>query len=730
MGVKNTQTNTRGPFEGVPSSNYVSGKDRGFHSQFYGDATPGGITYGDPEGHVATGGIIKDYYDNTPDFNAWRAHIFTGDGTFTITSLSPKYGATVEYLLVGGGGGGGARHGGGGGAGGLVSNHPDMPAPMKQPVQPVSATSYPITIGMGGVYGNGPSSNTDAYGVPGGPGRPSTAFGKIAEGGGAGTGYPAPSKPGVPGGSGGGGMHQDSSTYGDGGIGNRIVGTSSGAAITTQGNPGGAGGPAGTPHYAGGGGGAGGAGSPSDDGGSSAAAPGGDGLVINIVGPSTLPATVRTYAAGGGGGGQTGGTGGSGGIGGPGGGTDDANGGNGLQSTGSGGGGARTPSGADGGAGANGICIIRYQIGKSKEAADEISTTGKATGGDISFYSTKTIHTFRSSGTFTLPAGEGAKTCQILCVGGGGSGGSRHGGGGGGGGVLHMPSGTVNPGTYNVVVGGGGITGNGESDGSSGSDTTFGPPTSASVPSHLIAKGGGCGGKYPGNTGVAAGGCGGGGDGSGGSSGGSSDQPNPGAFGTSYGYAYAGGGGSTGPAPSVPDPRLGGGGGGAGESGHDAGGHPFGTDSGAGGAGKQIQIAGDPNHNFYYGGGGGGGAWGQASGYCHPNYHAGQGGEGGGGGGGSSCQTTPGYDPWMDPSQDITNGSAGAARTGGLVNGSPGTMSGTNIGGTHSNKGGSGGMNSGGGGGGNGQSDWSDYGSNLCTGGNGGSGVVIIAYDT
>ena len=63
----------------------------------------------------ATGGAITNYTSGGTNFTA---HVFTGDGTFTVTNLPA--GLSFEILVVAGGGGGGGDVGGGGGAGGLV----------------------------------------------------------------------------------------------------------------------------------------------------------------------------------------------------------------------------------------------------------------------------------------------------------------------------------------------------------------------------------------------------------------------------------------------------------------------------------------------------------------------------------------------------------------------------------------------------------------------------------
>ena len=65
-------------------------------------------------------------------------------------------GSSVEYLAVAGGGGGGAFGGagaGGGGAGGLRTNlagHPLAGAAL-----PVSTGNYTVTVGAGGIRGDG-----------------------------------------------------------------------------------------------------------------------------------------------------------------------------------------------------------------------------------------------------------------------------------------------------------------------------------------------------------------------------------------------------------------------------------------------------------------------------------------------------------------------------------------------------------------------------------------------
>ena len=190
-----------------------------------------------------------------------------------------------------------------------------------------------------------------------------------------------------------------------------------------------------------------------------------------------------------------------------------------------------------------------------------------ATGGSKSTAAGKTIHTFTSSGAFTLT--DGAPTCDILIVGGGGAGGQDVAGGGGAGGMVEGTITLPGPGTYPVTVGDGG------SNASTGGDTPApGGNSSWTVPVGTITAAGGGRGQgashFPGNS--TAGGSSGGGH----PSSQSATQPglNPGISGiTQYGNV---GGNWQGP--------KGGGGGGAGGAG---GGSP-----GLGGIGRASSICG------------------------------------------------------------------------------------------------------------------------------------------
>ncbi|KKP92726.1 MAG: hypothetical protein UR96_C0006G0002 [candidate division WS6 bacterium GW2011_GWC1_36_11] len=263
---------------------------------------------------------------------------------------------------------------------------------------------------------------------------------------------------------------------------------------------------------------------------------------------------------------------------------------------------------------------------------EEVSGTGAyikdvstpfAVGGTITYSGGYTIHTFKSSDTFTV---NGSGKVEVLVVAGGGGGGTAAatggGGGGGAGGVLYSSSVSVSAGSNSVTVGsGGGVNANG---------------VNSSILS-LTAIGGGYGGNATNGTGNT-----------GGSGGGSRSGVTSRSSGTS-GQGYAGGIGNA----SI---NYGaGGGGGASAQGYD------GTTGGGsnGGAGISNSITGT---SVYYGGGGGG-SFGQFGNPTMPN-----GGVGGGGAGGFS--TSP-------------LGVAGTANTGGGGgggwNGSAGAAGGSGV---------------------------------------------------
>ena len=210
--------------------------------------------------------------------------------------------------------------------------------------------------------------------------------------------------------------------------------------------------------------------------------------------------------------------------------------------TGSGGGGANHNSSP--GNGGSGVVIVRYTSG---------SPAG--TGGAIMSSGGYTIHTFITSGTFTM---SGTSLVDYLVIGGGGKGGEgahwssaldddpTYGGGGGAGQVQYKNNQTLGPGEYTVVVGvpgasssfngttsiggsqgsnfQGGASGNGYAGrgyfvwngaggggGSSGKATTNsdgGPGTASSITGSSVTYAGGGGGaaQYNGGKGLAGGG--------------------------------------------------------------------------------------------------------------------------------------------------------------------------------------------------------------------------------
>jgi len=281
----------------------------------------------------------------------FKVHTFTSPGTFTVANAgTPSGSTTVEYLIVAGGAAGGQGcGGGGGGAGGYRTNYP---APGPTGGQPVSITSYPVSVGGGG-SGNS-AQNTPNVGASG---ATSSVFSITSAGGGGGAGNSSTPPTGVPGGSGGGGGHG----LGGGGSGNQPP------VSPPQGNPGGQSTPA---QYT------------SDDQGGGGGGASQAGLGPNGFGgagsPNAISGSAVTYAGGGGGGHRDipntdlfapGGAGG-GGRGGNGSGTSqpDGSGRNGTTNTGGGGGGGcrygpypPPPGFGAQGSGGSGIVIIRYK---------------------------------------------------------------------------------------------------------------------------------------------------------------------------------------------------------------------------------------------------------------------------------------------------------------------------------------------------------------------------------
>lgn len=252
---------------------------------------------------------------------------------------------------------------------------------------------------------------------------------------------------------------------------------------------------------------------------------------------------------------------------------------------------------------ANSTWVVMY----STEAIGSLT----ASGGTVTTLGPYNIHTFTSSGTFTINSGAGPVQYLIVAGGGGGAGGVGSGGnastGGGGGAGGNLPGSIILPaGAYTVTIGGGGSGGAGSgsgiaSNGTNGANSVFGT---------LTAIGGGHGSAFSGG----AGGNGGSGGGSYGGSGGGTGTAGQGNAGSPTGPTFsAGGGGGAGAAASAQNAGNGlsndisgsavtyaGGGGGGGFSG---GGGAGSGGTGGGGSGGNGGGAGTANT----GGGGGGG---------------------------------------------------------------------------------------------------------------------------
>ena len=292
-----------------------------------------------------------------------KIHVFTGPGTFCVSSAGNAAGSnSVEYLVVGGGGAGGTGEGqsaGGGGAGGFRS-FTALPSatPINAPAAlPVSATGFPIVVGAGGASEStlGPikpgslSSFSTITSAGGGAGRPGTssvcsssAYAPV---------------PAMNGGSGGGG--QGNCGPGVGGVGNTPP------VSPAQGRDGGDGNMVGGNRAGGGGGGAISLGSCATN--PLTGGPGGAGghIPTAFIGPTApsygQPGPAGRYFAGGGGGNaQSGSSYGTGGLGGGGAGGNPA----GVAGTANngGGGGAGYQNCIGSGVGGSGIVIIRYKF--------------------------------------------------------------------------------------------------------------------------------------------------------------------------------------------------------------------------------------------------------------------------------------------------------------------------------------------------------------------------------
>ena len=613
-----------------------------------------------PTGLTATGGIIGQYTSGSKNY---KVHTFETSGSFVVSSLGSGLPAALEYVVIAGGGGGGTAGtgggAGGGGAGGyrssVVGENSGGGGSAESTIT-AAVQSYTVTVGGGGKADGWVPSEPDGASAPGSP----SVFDSITSVGGGGGAYD--NFAGQPGGSGGGT--------------NQRYSVAAGSGTANQGYPGGAGpsSPVADDTTCGGGG-AGAAGSVP-----SSAGPGGDG---GVGVESSIDGTATFRAGGGGGGGNAGSsyTGGNGGNGGGGAGAQPGNtwtGQNGATMTGGGGGGNNRsspyPAGNQqqntGGNGGSGVVIVRYEIGAPQMG------TAKATGGQISFFNGKTIHTFVNTGTFTAP-GTFNETVEYVAVAGGGGGGTDQGGGGGAGGYRTGSTPLTGPAPFAVTIGAGGKGTFGTSQ-SGGQVGASGANTSVAFPSGTITSAGGGGGSsYNSSPPSGASGGSGGGGGAPGDVGGAGNTPP-----VSPAQGFDGGTGSS---------NAGAGGGGAGGVGENG---VAGSAAGDGGIGVQIPATfRNPFSTVGAPGPGGGGYW--------------MAGGGGGGGAGSSSAGVGGQGTPSNPGGPFAGGG-----TGDPTGASPSTATDGQV------------ATGGGGGGGFFRTD-REYGA-----GDGGSGIVIIAYPT
>ena len=318
---------------------------------------------------AATGGTVSTSGD-------YKIHTFTGDGNFVVSSAGNASGSNkVSYVVVAGGGSGmsksvrnsntGERYGmGAGGAGGYregkaTSFDTYTASPLVAPDGlPVSAQTYPVTVGGGGAAVSIPSTASS------GPNGSNSVFSTITSTGGGGGGYGSPctySTGGDPGGSGGGGGAAPPSEAGGNGNTPPVSpsqGNNGGIGKSAQDTGGGGGGGAtavgadmvstASPRVSSGG--AGGAGATSCITGSPVARAGGGGGGTSYPG---YGAGTINQAAGGAGGGGAGGH------------NPSACGVSGTANTGGGGGGAGgncSAGNCGGGSGGKGVVIIRYKF--------------------------------------------------------------------------------------------------------------------------------------------------------------------------------------------------------------------------------------------------------------------------------------------------------------------------------------------------------------------------------
>jgi len=234
---------------------------------------------------VATGGTKTELGDG------YTYHIFTSPGTLVVENAGPGDREFTYLVVAGGGGGGGDGNSGGGGAGGVRTNLSGHPLSTNNPSITVTAATYTVTVGSGGLGSNGtvrcPPRDQDA-GCDGNPsyfGPPNPSNGITALGGGGGARY---NGPGFAGGSGGGsGVNGEPAPQAKSGGSGSFSGSPSNPQPYRQGYPGGSSVGNASFRTGGGGGGAGQAGYSGDH--PSLAGNGGHGVQVLIQGPGPQP---------------------------------------------------------------------------------------------------------------------------------------------------------------------------------------------------------------------------------------------------------------------------------------------------------------------------------------------------------------------------------------------------------------------------------------------------------
>jgi len=318
----------------------------------YADSTKGWLTIQESTTTTLGQAFISATGGSVTTCGNFKIHTFNSDANFVVSSVGNSAGSnTVSYMVVAGGGGTSNDRSGGGGAGGYRESKALTDSYTASPLNatsgptynlPVSAQTYPITIGAGG------AADTSSPFGDGGDGT-NSVFSTITSAGGGGGARNNCEPAGTDGGSGGGAGSIAPHTGRSGGAGNVPP------VSPPQGNPGGNSQNTSPGYSTGGGGGAGASGGNASG---TQAGDGGAGVSSEISGSSVA------RAGGGGGGSDVACKGGAAGTGGGGaGGTPPSAAVAGTANTG-GGAGATSggSSGVTGRAGGSGVVIIRYKF--------------------------------------------------------------------------------------------------------------------------------------------------------------------------------------------------------------------------------------------------------------------------------------------------------------------------------------------------------------------------------